>query len=508
MTGETIINTQSAGISFIVPQTSVKKNSAENTAASDMDKTEKSDFASVLKNKDISDTDKIENTSSKTDKPVLRETSKSESDGDETENTDEGCIENTAQLYVMINNYAFGNTEVQDTEISETGNTDIAAVGTVAENNAPIAIQTAENTDISQINEQEQAATAGGDETFDENFDTAVSDTQTYDENAENFVGFIKDLNISSNDIVSVKYTAHNIASLPETDAAKTNVENLLQKLFPTDEMSEEISESEIETTENSETGTIETVNAAAADTFNTLGTVQAAAEADSDNPEMEAKVSEIGTDGGEEDISYVNTVKDSDEQSSESQMSFDSRNEDFSGLKKQDTTVHNAVNNTSVNQTSEFKLYDIDTNKNIPNQVSNILTNMLTDKGLFDDVRDTKQMVIQLNPETLGKIMIKIQTVGEEMRVKIVSSNSEVRDMISSQLTQISNAIKEQGVNLASAEVANSPFDNAENMNQNSGSQRQNDDNQNQSEQNENVEYFSFSEQFEKMADGLSGRI
>ena len=162
------------------------------------------------------------------------------------------------------------------------------------------------------------------------------------------------------------------------------------------------------------------------------------------------------------------------------------------------DKNISNNVHSYGVNQTAVFKMYDIDTAKNTSNQLNTILTSALTDKEFMENIQTTKQMVIQLNPENMGKIMVKLQAVGETMSVKIVSTNSEVRDMISSQLSQLTMALKEQGLNVTNVEVSQSALQNNRENPQNQQGQQQGQENHDKNEENRPNNYSSFREQIE----------
>ncbi len=111
--------------------------------------------------------------------------------------------------------------------------------------------------------------------------------------------------------------------------------------------------------------------------------------------------------------------------------------------------------------QTHSFKLYNTDTNVSTSQQLGRIMTSALKTDGFIDTAQPAKEMVLQLQPETLGKIIIKLQSVDGELNVKLTATNEQVRQMISSQLAQLSETIKEQGVNLNNIQLEHSALQN-----------------------------------------------
>ncbi len=81
----------------------------------------------------------------------------------------------------------------------------------------------------------------------------------------------------------------------------------------------------------------------------------------------------------------------------------------------------------------------------------------------------EIKQMQIQLHPETLGNIVIKLESSQNGLSVKIIASNTEVRDMIAQSAVQMSDSIRAQGVNLLNINVSH-PAEQHENFDGSSG--------------------------------------
>lgn len=84
-----------------------------------------------------------------------------------------------------------------------------------------------------------------------------------------------------------------------------------------------------------------------------------------------------------------------------------------------------------------------------------NIINTYLSNKP------QNKEFEIQLKPESLGKIIIRMRSTGEGMNIKIYTSNQNVKDVLGGQLFQMENSIKEQGVQLNNIDIVFSDFAN-----------------------------------------------
>jgi len=96
------------------------------------------------------------------------------------------------------------------------------------------------------------------------------------------------------------------------------------------------------------------------------------------------------------------------------------------------------------------------------------------------------KQMQIQLHPENMGNIVIKLQSVQGVLNVKIITSNTDVKDMLAQSVMQMTNAIRNQGVQVAQIDVSNNQqpqenFDGSSGNNAYYQGQQQNGNNNNQ---------------------------
>lgn len=123
-------------------------------------------------------------------------------------------------------------------------------------------------------------------------------------------------------------------------------------------------------------------------------------------------------------------------------------------------------------------------------------MTERVTNNLIHAENDGVKQMQIQLQPETLGNIVIKLESVRGEVNVRIIASNPEVRDMIAQSASQMSESIKASGVNLNNINVS-SASQQQENFDGSSGnSAYYNDSQQNQrQQQQENTNYKEYME-------------
>lgn len=511
----------------------VKKAGNAKTADSKTDK----NFASVLKEQNSGENANVQNNSMQkvTAQKVDKAMDKTADGGENTDNVADEKTVSTAEdllnLYAMLNNTANADiqsdnagaaisedaenvsvTEVNiqpaetltadkiitvDTEYNTDANADVLNNADVNVSDVSSSAEEIKPTDLDMPVENVDVKTEQTAEDTSPNQTQTQTQTQSYtpDENVEKFSNFISDMNINAKDIVSVKYTAYsNVAN----EQGKTNVENLLQKMFA------DVPQEEVQTADNAETVNVAETDSLVAENVQSNFAVQTVGTAVN---KIAAENTDVNTQT--ENVQQVSEVQtDTVQGMTQTEENTDNNGDNFAGNSSNDgqnnqelfanKNISNNVHSYGVNQTAVFKMYDIDTAKNTSNQLNTILTSALTDKEFMENIQTTKQMVIQLNPENMGKIMVKLQAVGETMSVKIVSTNSEVRDMISSQLSQLTMALKEQGLNVTNVEVSQSALQNNRENPQNQQGQQQGQENHDKNEENHPNNYSSFREQIE----------
>lgn len=511
----------------------VKKAGNAKTADSKTDK----NFASVLKEQNSGENANVQNNSMQkvTAQKVDKAMDKTADGGENTDNVADEKTVSTAEdllnLYAMLNNTANADiqsdnagaaisedaenvsvTEVNiqpaetltadkiitvDTEYNTDANADVLNNADVNVSDVSSSAEEIKPTDLDMPVENVDVKTEQTAEDTSPNQTQTQTQTQSYtpDENVEKFSNFISDMNINAKDIVSVKYTAYsNVAN----EQGKTNVENLLQKMFA------DVPQEEVQTADNAETVNVAETDGLVAENVQSNFAVQTVGTAVN---KIAAENTDVNTQT--ENVQQVSEVQtDTVQGMTQTDENTDNNGDNFAGNSSNDgqnnqelfanKNISNNVHSYGVNQTAVFKMYDIDTAKNTSNQLNTILTSALTDKEFMENIQTTKQMVIQLNPENMGKIMVKLQAVGETMSVKIVSTNSEVRDMISSQLSQLTMALKEQGLNVTNVEVSQSALQNNRENPQNQQGQQQGQENHDKNEENRPNNYSSFREQIE----------
>lgn len=511
----------------------VKKAGNAKTADSKTDK----NFASVLKEQNSGENANVQNNSMQkvTAQKVDKVMDKTADGGENTDNVADEKTVSTAEdllnLYAMLNNTANADiqsdnagaaisedaenvsvTEVNiqpaetltadkiitvDTEYNTDANADVLNNADVNVSDVSSSAEEIKPTDLYMPVENVDVKTEQTAEDTSPNQTQTQTQTQSYtpDENVEKFSNFISDMNINAKDIVSVKYTAYsNVAN----EQGKTNVENLLQKMFA------DVPQEEVQTADNAETVNVAETDSLVAENVQSNFAVQTVGTAVN---KIAAENTDVNTQT--ENVQQVSEVQtDTVQGMTQTEENTDNNGDNFAGNSSNDgqnnqelfanKNISNNVHSYGVNQTAVFKMYDIDTAKNTSNQLNTILTSALTDKEFMENIQTTKQMVIQLNPENMGKIMVKLQAVGETMSVKIVSTNSEVRDMISSQLSQLTMALKEQGLNVTNVEVSQSALQNNRENPQNQQGQQQGQENHDKNEENRPNNYSSFREQIE----------
>jgi len=82
------------------------------------------------------------------------------------------------------------------------------------------------------------------------------------------------------------------------------------------------------------------------------------------------------------------------------------------------------------------------------------VVENKIIQHTSLIETEGNQEFEVQLKPEFLGKITIKLEKSDEGMKVKIATSNFEVKEALSNQVTHITENLKTQGVDLQNAEI------------------------------------------------------
>lgn len=117
-----------------------------------------------------------------------------------------------------------------------------------------------------------------------------------------------------------------------------------------------------------------------------------------------------------------------------------------------------NSVSHTSAEANSEVKVVNLHNtamrNVNVAAAVQNtIIQNTSSMIGRME----SKTMELMLNPEELGKIVIKMQSTSEGLNVKIIADNLDINKGLEMRMFQIENTLKAQGVTLNNIEIEHS---------------------------------------------------
>lgn len=293
----------------------------------------------------------------------------------------------------------------------------------------------------------------------------------------------ITDSGIQLKEVESVKYVTFNP---PVQSVGKEKIigkmESLIQNMFFGEEQIDEDEEDEDKIIVTDKTVTAE----------QTYAEAEVGVTAQNTAVEGESELDAVDAADEVQNIEFEINTEPEKQTSSEQEFSADgdgaekdSRRDNLSA-KVQNTAAqikpHDAfvgVQNQNRVQTHSFKLYNTDTNISTSQQLGRIMTAALKTDGFISTTQQSKEMVLQLQPETLGKIIIKLQSVEDELNVKITATNEQVRQMLSSRLAQMGETIKEQGVNLANMQLEQSALHN----NREQGGGTYNGNRQNQSD-------------------------
>lgn len=120
---------------------------------------------------------------------------------------------------------------------------------------------------------------------------------------------------------------------------------------------------------------------------------------------------------------------------------------------------IHNEdfrINEVSVPEVLSFKgdkFNKIDTFEN-SQQLVEALENKIVKSVAFAETEDSQEFELHLKPEFLGKLEIKLSKDHEGMKVKITTSNPEVREMLTTRAELLQTQINNKGIELNNVEI------------------------------------------------------
>lgn len=172
----------------------------------------------------------------------------------------------------------------------------------------------------------------------------------------------------------------------------------------------------------------------------------------------------------------------------SENDGSFQSSGELSNGKDALSSALHTG------NSKVDFSSYTLKNTSDVKAEVGNVVKDSIVKNSFSVNELGQKDMEIQLNPDNLGKVTIRLQSNRGEMNIKIFASNAEVKDAISVQTSQIVEAMKEQGIKVNHLDVIYSSLS-SDLSNQSNGSHYQHTNKQSQGQARAEYEQHSLSE-------------
>jgi len=147
-----------------------------------------------------------------------------------------------------------------------------------------------------------------------------------------------------------------------------------------------------------------------------------------------------------------------------------------FMKNKKIEKTIENIINKSPSQNTSELKTEMIvkstlETNQNVNNKnfasslakAENLSSTVdpkevigqLIKKASINLKNDKSEIVIQLKPESLGKVKLKLSVSESEVTGKITVENEDVKRIVQNHINELSKALEESGLKLSSFDIS-----------------------------------------------------
>lgn len=81
-------------------------------------------------------------------------------------------------------------------------------------------------------------------------------------------------------------------------------------------------------------------------------------------------------------------------------------------------------------------------------------IVHQLSDKIYTNLKEDKSEMTVQLKPEILGKVVLKVSLIDDVLSAKIITQSQEIKDIIVTQLDELRDALNKQGYTLGNLDV------------------------------------------------------
>ena len=173
--------------------------------------------------------------------------------------------------------------------------------------------------------------------------------------------------------------------------------------------------------------------------------------------------------------------VNRSENKTAETDMDSDNSNSSFTGIEnvrivsdknENGDTAGSADKNNEFNFENEFKdvkkVFEfnvfntaenigensVDTLISKADALTEVVKNHIVETAEFTQQNGKQEFQIQLNPNFLGKILIKLEKNADGMNIRILTSNPNVKEILTGQSLEMIDAIKNQGVELNNVEV------------------------------------------------------
>ena len=230
--------------------------------------------------------------------------------------------------------------------------------------------------------------------------------------------------------------------------------------------------------------------DAIASEVVDTIESTQITQHVTKTDSEGNVEVEETAADG-KETITVVNQAK--PETSSDTKNDNNSSDEKNSGDKEKVATAHeHTVINAQVEGNTSFEVNPVQTE--VPNYTPQInpqeLIEQLVEKTKASFTNQETSIEMILNPEELGKLMLKVaEDKSGHMTASIIVQNEDVKEALVQQMTLLKDNLNEQGVKIEAIEVTVSAHEFEENLeNQFSGEEKQGEEAERQANVRRNI--------------------
>ena len=127
--------------------------------------------------------------------------------------------------------------------------------------------------------------------------------------------------------------------------------------------------------------------------------------------------------------------------------------------MKTDETQVENSIESDNVNFAGDIKSHGSKSEvihiKPVEHALQRRVMEQISDKIKVDSTGNLKSLEIKLEPESLGKVILRIVSENGTLSAKIITSNEKVKSAIDMNMEDVKETLAQQGIDIKSIDVS-----------------------------------------------------